>query len=636
MIKIAHFKRLWIVVGVYLLIQTGIRAALYLRELAVMDFSPVLFGKIMGIGWCYDVITASFALAPLALYYSFMPASVFYHRHHRAFQQAAYFILLYALFFDSVSEWLFWDEFRTRFNFIAVDYLVYTDEVVGNIRESYPLGILLPAIFIAALTIFLLTRKAIFATHAPHLSFRQRLAFGALMLMLPLGAYASANSAMSPVSDNSFANDIAKNGIYELFNAFFNNALDYDSFYLTQNERESRANLDMLMREPGAGHFKPGTIERHISASGPERKYNVVLITVESLSAEYLGAFGNKEGLTPYLDALADQSLLFTNLYAIGTRTVYGLSAITLGLPPVPGNAIARQEGNDRLFSLGSEFGKRGYDVKFIYGGYGYFDNMNAFFSGNGYGIVDRAKLESGEITFANVWGVCDEDLFNRALKESDASYKAGKPFFQMIMTTSNHRPFTYPDGKIDIPSPGGRRGGVKYTDYAIHTLIENAKKKPWFKDTIFVIIADHTAGSAGKTELQPSKYHIPLLVYAPGIVKPRKIDNLVSQIDLPPTLLGLLNFSYDSKFLGKDLLKSNPGRAFLATYQLLGYAKEHSLTILKPIRAVSYYRRDGDALTKAEPDPEWLRDSVSYYQTAAHWKDASKLPATQDKSTLR
>ena len=132
--------------------------------------------------------------------------------------------------------------------------------------------------------------------------------------------------------------------------------------------------------------------------------------------------------------------------------------------------------------------------------GYGYFDNMSYFFSHNGFSIVDRSNFTRDEITFANIRGVCDEDLFRKTIQESDRSWTAGKPFFSMVMTTSNHRPYTYPAGKIDIAAGTGRGGGVKYADYAVGQFIEQAQKRPWFKDTVFVFVADHCAASAGST----------------------------------------------------------------------------------------------------------------------------------------
>ena len=214
---------------------------------------------------------------------------------------------------------------------------------------------------------------------------------------------------------------------------------------------------------------------------------------------------------------------------------------MTLSLPPTPGRSIVKRLRNGNMFSLGSVFRSQGYDTAFIYSGYGYFDNMNAFFGNNGYRIVDRASVDKEDITFANAWGACDEDLFNWTLREADQGAKSGKPFHYFVMTTSNHRPFTYPDGRIDLPSKvSGRDGGVKYTDYAINKFLEDASKKPWFKNTIFVIVSDHCASVAGKSELPVQNYHIPLMIYAPGgQIKPGRVDTLMSQIDFPPTLLG-------------------------------------------------------------------------------------------------
>lgn len=193
-----------------------------------------------------------------------------------------------------------------------------------------------------------------------------------------------------------------------------------------------------------------------------EHKYNV-----ESLSADFLKAFGNNQNLTPYLDHAGNQSVFFTNIYATGTRTVYGLSAITLSMPPIPGNSIVRRPNNENMFSLGSVLKSKGYTNQFLYGGFGYFDNMNYFFHHNGHDIIDRSDFSDDEITFSNAWGVCDEDLFNKALSEADKLYNNNLPFFQFIMTTSNHRPFTFPEGKIDLPLYQ-RESAVKYTDYAI------------------------------------------------------------------------------------------------------------------------------------------------------------------------
>ncbi|MFZ2631273.1 MAG: LTA synthase family protein, partial [Desulfosalsimonadaceae bacterium] len=325
-------------------------------------------------------------------------------------------------------------------------------------------------------------------------------------------------------------------------------------------------------------------ISRDIAPFGKEKRLNVVLVSVESLSAKYFGRFGNRQGITPFMDQLFKDGLLFTEFYATGTRTDRGLEAITLSVPPTPGRSIVKRPNNADYYSLGKVFQDRGYDVSFLYGGIGFFDNMNAFFSGNGYDIVDQTDFDNNEVTFQNAWGVCDEDLYHKAIQTANRSFEGKKPFFFHIMTTSNHRPYTYPEGKIDIPSGTNRSGAVKYTDYALHQLMTEAKAQPWFDDTVFVVVADHCANSAGKVGLPIEKYHIPLLVYAPKYIAPSEVGKIASQIDLAPTLLSLLDFRYESRFFGRNILTDDfVERSLIGNYQKLGLYKDNELVILSP-----------------------------------------------------
>ncbi len=247
-----------------------------------------------------------------------------------------------------------------------------------------------------------------------------------------------------------------------------------------------------------------------------------------------------------------------------------------------------------------------------MYGGDAFFDNMQDFYSGNGYQIVDKSSFAKNEVTFSNVWGVCDEDMYNKAIKIMNAEAKENKPFFNHIMTVSNHRPFTYPDNKIDIPGNiKSRDGGVKYTDYALRQFFKQAEKQPWYKNTVFVIVADHCASSAGKTELPLDKYRIPALIYTPG-AKPEKFNKLMSQIDVMPTLFGLLNFDYHSKFFGCDVLKTDyQPRAFIATYQDLGLIKDNVLTILSPKQQIQQFQLKLNEKTGISPEFQIYYDEI-------------------------
>ncbi|MBA4057262.1 MAG: sulfatase, partial [Marivirga sp.] len=466
-------------------------------------------------------------------------------------------------------------------------------------------------------------KNQIKASNIHQLSFRQRTKLVGLYMVFLVVIYYSVTNKQHRFSDNPYVNELAGNGLYELFAAYRNNELDYDQFYKRIESKKALLLVHQLIKTSDAEFIGSNaeSIERKILNNGEEKKLNVVLISVESFSADFMKAFGNQQNITPFLDSLAQQSLLFTNLYATGTRTVRGLEALSLCVPPTPGQSIVRRPDNEELFSLGKVFNEKGYESKYIYGGYGYFDNMNYFFGNNGYTVVDRSAIADTDIDYENVWGVADENLFELALKEMDKS-STEKPVFAHIMTTSNHRPYTYPEGRIDIPSHTSRQGAVKYTDYAIGKFIKESSKKPWFNNTMFVIVADHCASSAGKTELPVSKYHIPMLIYAPSHVTPGRMDRLMSQIDIGPTLLGLLNFSYLSKFFGYDIFKLEPGRerAFISTYQKLGFIKDHRLVILSPQQQwqVVSIQDDKAPLTGEITDEQVLAEAIAWYQSAS------------------
>ncbi len=594
------------------------------------------------VGFVYDVAAFAYLAIPLVLYLTFVPDRWWTSRAHRVVATVLWAAWCYALLLSATVEWAFWAEFGSRFNFIAVDYLVYTKEVAGNIRESYPVGIILPALLVPAALLFVTTRERLQTLLVTATPMRRRLRGAAVALALPAVAWAGLGDRLAEVSGNRYVNELARDGTYSLFAAFLNNRLDYGSFYATRPDAEVAADLRRLVGEDGARFATPDGFDllRHVRHDGPEKRLNVVVITVESLSARFLSTFGDvrgSHGLTPRLDEVARTGLLLRDYYATGVRTVRGLEALTLSVPPTPGQSVVKRPGNDGMFSLGAPFRERGYDIAFCYGGYGLFDNMNAFYAGNGFRIVDRSDLAADEITFANVWGVCDEDLFARTLKECDASHAKGEPFLRFVMTTSNHRPFTYPAGRIDIPSGDGRDGAVKYTDWAIGRFLDEARKRPWFDDTIFVIGADHCESARGNTDLPVDKFHIPLVFWSPKHVAPREVSGVCSQVDMAPTLLGLLGWSYDSRFFGEDVLVRVPGRAFLCNYLALGLYDGSRLTTLGTHRSVrtelvgtGQRRRaripDGDAAAASMQD-----DAIAWFQGASRILDGglhAALPA--------
>lgn len=544
-------------------------------------------------------------------------------------------LYIFLMIVNAISECVFWNEFGVRYNFIAVDYLVYTNEVIGNIMESYPIVPMFLGVFLVAVLIcWRLFRRKDFSESGNG---------GAVPFLATFVIYAALFagsffwlrfSYRNLQSSNNYATELQCNGCWNFLEAYSSSTLEYDRFYQMLPEDEAQGLKLALCGQVPAREEAGSAVRqadqpadaavRMIRDSVPPVRKNIVMITVESLSADFLAAYGNEDGITPNLDTLIEKSLVFDNLYAAGNRSVRGLEALTLCIPPSAGESLIKRPDNAGLFSTGTVLGENGYTTSFIYGGDSYFDNMRAYFSGNGFEIIDKYCYPKEDITFSNIWGTCDEDSYRVALKEFDKKAESGTPFHAIIFTISNHRPYTFPEGKITYDGEmKSRSAAVKYTDFAIGQFLAEASRRPWFGNTVFIVVADHCASSAGKTSIPVDKYHIPAIVYSPGFIQPRRVEKLCSQIDLMPTIFSLLHFSYDSKFYGRDILAPDYNqRAFMATYQDLGYYSDDVLTVLSPVRRIRQFdvRETGPwshtETPKETPADSLVREAQAFYQT--------------------
>ena len=653
-----------------------IRIILILHPLTVVDWGWTDWLKIFGLGLLNDLAFTAIALVPAFVFYTFLTDDKYRKPYQWILWGGMTLLTAYVLFFNDITDeyggplpdivngvlaflWLcltvkvfvpkvrkgwrtaaiwimmmlytccaitiafseivFWSEFGVRFNFIAVDYLVYTNEVIGNIVESYPIVWMVLAMLLVAGAICWWMTRGKDVNQSGIGSWKQwGLTLAGLAVACGLGYGWLHYGYRHFGGENLFATQIQENGCWDFLEAFVSNELDYEQFYAMIPQEEAKSLQQQLSGQNADGI-------QVVRDSLPPVKKNVVLITIESLSADFLTRYGSEDGITPYLDALLDESLVFDNLYATGNRTVRGLEALTLNIPPSSGESLVKRPDHTGLFSTGEVFRQNGYHTSFIYGGDSYFDNMGTFYGNCGYEIVDKKTYDKNAIAFANIWGTSDEDSYREALQRFDASWAAGEPFFAQIMTISNHRPYTYPEGRIEYDgNPMSRRAAVKYTDWAIGQFLAQAAGKPWFNETVFVIMADHCASSAGKTSLPLECYHIPALIYAPGFIAPQYIDKVCSQIDVMPTLMSLLHFSYDAPFYGRDVLAENfKERAFMATYQDLGYYADGVLTVLSPVRRIQQFsvtQHDG-WIYEEEPLEQMqegvLAEAQAFYQTA-------------------
>ncbi|OQW46829.1 MAG: hypothetical protein A4S09_02670 [Proteobacteria bacterium SG_bin7] len=595
----------------------GINLILFLLIRVYLIATIVMFGtstpvipiiRSLFVGAFFDLIVLCYAFAPLIAIRFVLPKAYHFKKWFRIFQGTYLLVAFMVFLFAAFGEPFFWDEFKSRYNFIAVDYLIYTTEVINNIWESYPFGWFL--FFVAILSAGL----SYWALKNTNETKSWQLGFVVLLLVLDSFLFSQAIAESTPYRE---ANELSKNGIYSFLSAYFHNEINYTEFYATRDEDQVISRLEKLF--PESQVTKEHGIHRHETPSDSEQRRNVILVVMESLSAKFMDTYGSKDHITPNLDRLTNEGLFFRNMFATGTRTVRGLEALTLAVPPTPGQSIVRRPEGKNLFNLGSVFRQRGYKTQFIYGGYSYFDNMKEYFISNGFEIIDQGSLTKEEITFSNAWGVCDEDLFKRVEKEADLHHKNKKPFFHVVLTTSNHRPYTYPDNKIDIPSGSGRGGAVKYADYAIGEFLKNVERKPWYKNTLFVFASDHNAGLSGKAQVPLEDYTIPVIFYNPNFVKKQIHTELSSQIDIVPTILGYLNWKYDNRFFGEDLNKKSPNRAFVSNFQFVGLYKNNELVILGPKQKIDRFQVASlTNLVPLPPEGETVEDTIAYYQGAA------------------
>ncbi len=632
-----------------IVMYTALRFFLLIHSHIASGISFADIMRVFGFGFMFDMSFILYFNIIFSLLFFIIPDFLWQTKVIRGFIQLLLFIMTFCIGLGMIAEILFWNEFHARFNFITIDSLIYTNTVLKDVWHNYHIIWITAILLAVVIVVYYLLQKIFFKVYNQRSTYISRFPYLLIYIILIGGCFLLVDQDVRDVvSDDSYICELASNGPYQLFSAFRNNTINFSKFYNTLDPKQAKTIVAKDIMEYNSTDVDSSRfgVERKI-INNPKHlrkpNYNVVLITVESLSAKDMTYAGQKENITPFLDTVSKQSYFFNNFYATGTRTVRGLEAITLSMPPTPGRSIIKRIGyQSKWNSLGGILHDRGYDSVFFYGGKGFFDNLNAFFLGNKYRKFDANDMPDSEPENAKTsWGYADEFVFKHMINQANNDYKKHKPFFFHIMTTSNHKPYTIPSGRISQKArydAGGvlnpRHSTVKYTDWVIHNFMDNAKKQPWFKNTIFLILADHTNHASGHTTLPIWRYHIPFIIYAPSIIKhPRTIKTLSSQVDVAPTLLGILGFNYNSTFFGKNILNmsNQQGRAFISTYQKLGYIDHNNnLSVLMPNfhNIIHLTPTPHHPLTKPQ-QKSLLNLTISYYQNASevytqHKKDTN------------
>jgi phosphoglycerol transferase MdoB-like AlkP superfamily enzyme len=576
-------------------------------------------GLILLQGLRFDLVTLGILLAiPLAL----TPIVSLARPLHRAWFNIVYgyLVVITGLFvFMEAATPTFISEYDVRPNLLFFEYLEYPHEVVSMLWTGYKLPILAGLLVVFLVMLPIARRLHRLTRNVRRSDRRSAIPLAIVSLVLCVMAARSTldhrpvNPSTVAFSPDTLVNSLPLNSLYTVMYAAYSLRSEEQGFAYGEvdeveavaAERAAMGIGEQALEDPEIPtlHYQAATVEG-------QRPLNLVIIVEESLGAEYVGALGGL-ALTPNLDRLADDGIWFENLYATGTRSARGLEAIVTGFPPTTSRSVLKLGGAQQdFFTLGSYLRSKGYDTSFIYGGEAQFDNMQGFFANNGFNSVhDKHDFENP--VFYGSWGASDEDVFRYA-DQVFASRPADRPFFSLLFTTSNHTPWEFPDGRIELYSEPKASvfNAVKYADYAIGEFFRKARTSSYWDDTVFLAVSDHNSRVHGVDLVPIEHFHIPGLILG-GSIDPQRWSRIASQIDLLPTVLSLIGISGHHPAVGVDLTAARsgqlPGRAFMQYGDTQAYLEADRVAVLRKDRPAAVYHYDESGYAPAEDDPELL-----------------------------
>lgn len=527
-------------------------------------------------------------------------------------------------FFMELSTPAFLATYDFRPNRLFFEYLtspreVFTMLVNGHLPE---LGIAAALTAAGAVAFWKFTGRVSRGLAFPRWQFRPLYAVCAAAALI-IGARSTfghrpLNPSMVAFSADAMVNSLAINSGYSvIFSAKqMGDEENAGEIYGKMRLEEVIARVKKMRGRPESDYVsaEQPTLSRNTASVRRERPKNIVVILMESQGAQFIGTLGGLP-LSPKFDALAREGWLFEKCFATGTRSVRGIEAVVTGFTPTPARSVVKLgKSQQGFFTVAGLLADRGYRTAFIYGGEKHFDNMASFFYGNGFQeIIDEKDYKNP--TFSGSWGASDEDLFAMADKKFREWSAAGTPFYSLVFTSSNHDPFEFPDGRIELydAEKQTRNNAAKYADYALGNFFEAAKKSEYWKDTVFLVVADHDSRVSGAALVPIRHFHVPALILGAGVPAQRD-SRLISQIDLAPTLLSLAGIDAEYPMLGFDLTRESPERALMIYDKNFALMRGDRVAILLPSKPAQGFRYDfvEKKLVPADITEEEARDALA------------------------
>lgn len=568
-----------------------------------------------------DTMAAGFLLLPVVLVLCLWPSGLFAGAVARLTR--GWMLLGVLLFvFMEAAAFPFFAEYDVRPNHLFIEYLRYPQEVGSMLWKDQKLA-LLSAVVLMGGAVWALRRARAFAAVEPTLHapwWMRAIWLLPVLLVIGMGIRSSlghrpANLSDALYSNNRVANEAAKNSAYSVARAVMQ-AVKGHNLAQRYGAMSSEEAFTRLHRTLGLPESKTPALRRTLQpVQALAKPRNLVLIIEESMGAQFVGFAGGRKDLTPHIDALAGQSLAFTNLFANGTRSIGGLSAMSAGFQAVPGEGVVKRfESQSGFFTIASLLKPLGYRLSFIYGGEGRFDNMKTWYLGNGFEEVIEQK-DYPNPRFASTWGVCDEDLLMKAHERFAAHAAAGEPFASVVFTSSNHTPFELPNNTIEWTPGVDKRSvenAIKYADYAVGKFFEAAKKSAYYANTVFVVVADHNVRVYGDDVVPIAGFHIPALIHVPGVAA-QTHAGLVNQPDVLATALTYLGVPLEAPILGNPISVPHEPFVLMQFNDSYGFRRGNRLAVLRPDKPPATFAINADRrLASAPSDSELERDGLA------------------------
>jgi phosphoglycerol transferase MdoB-like AlkP superfamily enzyme len=548
------------------------------------DTFTILQAFIMGVR--FDLVITSYILLLPAVLFSIL---YFLNKKYPFIEKAIFvyiFILSAIAFILSAVDIPYFNQFFSRLNIGALEWADSPSFVFKMVIQE-PRYFLIFIPFIIVLFIFYKFLKSVFnkLNIVSNTKLYLKLLFTVLLLGGILIAMRGRFQLKSPIrvgtayfSNNAFLNQLGLNPTYTFIRSYIDSKSSKNAKVDLMKEQEAIERvklqlgiLDSISDSPIARNIIPDSL----STNRP----NVVIIMMESMSAAKMKRHGNNKNLAPFLDSLSYQSIYFENIFTAGIHTFNGVFSTLFSLPGLyrqhPLKDIRKYNG------ISNELKKHGYTTSYFTTHDGQFDNVEGFLKANSFDFVysqDDYPQEEVKTTL----GVPDDYLFRHAIPIIDDFAKESKPFFASFMTVSDHGPYYIPP-YFTPKSKDIKDQIVEYADWSLQQFIYMASKKPWFDNTIFVFIADHGAPLTAYYDISLDYHHSPLIFYAPKILdKPASYENIGGQIDVFPTIMGMLNLAYINNTLGIDLLKEERPFIYFNADDKVGVIDEEYFYILK------------------------------------------------------